>query len=113
MQSGLLSHNDRMRLDDMLLGPLLAEVAATSSDHRKAAAKRAGGGYWGVLEVSKNRWRMQFRRKGGVHVDTFHASAEEAARAWDALAWEHDSWCAPALCYMSAALPARPMPVRW
>ena len=51
VQPGLLSNSERARLDDMQLGPILAEVAATSTKHRDAAAKRAGGGYLGVYRV--------------------------------------------------------------
>ena len=39
---------------------LLAKVAATSSKHRRAAAKHALGGYTGVLEHgSQGRWRAE------------------------------------------------------
>ena len=67
MQPGLISVPERARLDGMQLGPVLAEVAATSTKHRDAAAKRAEGGYLGVRRVhlkSGTWWRMHFHRKG-------------------------------------------------
>ena len=89
MQPGLLSVPERARLDGMQLGPVLAEVAATSTKHRDAAAKRAEGGYLGVSRVQRSgrtRWRISFHRKGGVQVNRRYASPEEAAMAYDALA---------------------------
>ena len=42
------------------VGRLLAEVAATSSKHRRAASKHALGDYTGVLEHgSQGRWRPE------------------------------------------------------
>lgn len=83
----------------MQLHHVVAEVAATSTKRRDAASKRAGGGYWGVLRVEQNNtteWRIRFERTGTVHVQNLYASPEEAARAWDALAWEFDGWYAVA-----------------
>ena len=95
VQPGLLSNSERARLDDMQLGPILAEVAATSTKHRDAAAKRAGGGYLGVSPVQRSgrtRWAIEFRRKGRVTAYKEYDSPEEAAMAYDALAWEHGGW---------------------
>lgn len=43
---------------------------------------------------------MKFARKGGrVKVDLWQfSSPEEAAVAYDALAWKYDGWCAAATC---------------
>ena len=103
VQPGLLSHSERARLDGMHVHHVLAEVAATSTTHRDAAAKRAGGEYWGVSRVQGNKWSMRFIRSGAEHVLVHHASAEKAARAWDDLAWKRDRWCAAAMCRFCGA----------
>ena len=105
VQPGLLSHTEQVRLDGMQLGPLLAEVATTSTKHRDAASKRAASVYLGVQGVEQNgrqRWVMQFSRKGLVPVYKLYDGREEAAREYDALAWEQDSWCATNTCCVCA-----------
>ena len=106
VQPGLLSHSEQARLDSMQVQHVVAEVAAASTRHRNAAATRAGGGYWGVLAVEQNnrtQWRIRLERKGTVHVQKLYASPEEAAQAWDALAWECNGWCAAAARCMLGA----------
>lgn len=95
VQPGLLSDSERARLDSMQLGPVAAEVAATSTKHRRAAAKRAEGGYVGVTWDGK-RWKMCITHKGTAKQE-YYRSPEEAARAYDARAWDIHGWCGSCL----------------
>ena len=104
VQPGFLSYPERARVDGTQPGALLAEVAATSTEHRQAAAKRVGGGYLGVYKQNKrNKWRMQFQSKGIPTVTKVYDSPEEAARACDALAWEYHGRYGAATCCVYAA----------
>lgn len=94
VQHGILSAAEQQRLDGMEPGPVAAEVAATSTTHRKAAAKRArpGGGYWGVCRDGR-QWKMQISRNK-VTIRHWCATEKKAAQAYDDEAWKHDGWCA-------------------
>lgn len=104
VQPGLLSPAEQQRLESMDLGPVIAEVAATSCTHRKLASQRAQkeehttsgtSRYLGVHKRGR-RWFFKFKRKADdrttVRQATFD-SEEEAARGYDKLAWETDGWC--------------------
>jgi hypothetical protein len=80
VQPGLLTEAELQRLDGMELGPVLAELAATSSRHRDAAAKRArGDGFLGVsFEQRSQKWKSKLVRNGTFIVGKRYDTAEEA-----------------------------------
>ena len=107
VQPGLLSAAEQQRLKRMELGPVIAEVAATSCRHRNFASERlkrdedippGKSRYLGVYKHTGNgRWNMKIVRTGDsgkpFQFKKTYDSEEEAASAYDELAWGWDGWC--------------------
>lgn len=104
VQPGLLSEAEQQRLAGMELGSLIAEVAATSMQHRNRASRRViqkdilptQSRYIGVRKRANSAlWDMNFNSqvdgKARNKFGTFETE-EEAARAYDKWAWQRDSW---------------------
>lgn len=88
---GLVSAEDKQRLDGMSMGQVVAEVAATSANHRKAACKRALGQFVGVC-YKRAKWSSVINASGNYQYLGCFAKPEDGARAYDKAVWNKDGW---------------------
>ena len=90
-QKGIMPDEDKARVAAMPLEELLAEVRAASVSGKKASAVAAAGQKQWVgtsFHKSTHKWQAYLKHHGRIRALGYFHSPENAARAYDAAAFE-------------------------